>query len=238
MKRITKRFLELLALFSVEAVVIWMTLLVCLLVFSYMVQMVFVYHDTGLDNSLFSFAASHRSPGMTSLMRGVSFFASLDYLLVAPALLVLVFAWFRRLRWYALKVLLIAFSSSMLNQLMKHLFERPRPETALFVQSGLSFPSGHAMIGGSFYGLLIYIIWREVRSPFWKWLWTSLLTLLLLLIGYSRVYLHVHYATDVLAGYAVGILWLLLAIFLLNKLEKSYVQRYVLKERPDDSPAT
>ena len=234
MKRITKRLLGLLALLSAEAVVIGVTLLVCLLVFSYMAVLVFVRHDTALDNALFSLADSLRSPGTTSFMRTVSFFASVDYLLVVPALLVLLFAWFHRLRWYGLKVLLIAFSSSMLNQLMKHLFERPRPETALFEQTGLSFPSGHAMIGGSFYGLLIYIIWCEVRSPFWKWLWTSLLTLLLLLIGYSRVYLHVHYATDVLAGYAVGIMWLLLALFLLNRLEKRYVRRYVLKEQADD----
>jgi undecaprenyl-diphosphatase len=230
MKRLTKRFLELLALLSVQAVIIGMAFLLCLLVFGYMAREVFVYQDTGLDNALFRYAASHRSEAMTRFMRSVSFFASADYLLVAPPLLVMVFAWFHTLRWYALKVLMIAFTSSMLNQLLKRLFERPRPVTAMLEQSGLSFPSGHAMIGGSFYGLLIYIIWREVHHPFWKWLWISSLTLLLLLIGYSRVYLNVHYATDVLAGYAMGVLWLLLAIFLMKKLEKLYMKKYVSGE--------
>ncbi|MHC2993802.1 hypothetical protein OB13_20250 [Pontibacter sp. HJ8] len=222
--------MELLALLSAEAVLIGMTFLLCLLVFGYMVQEVFVYKDTGLDNALFSYAASHRSEGMTHFMRVISFFASADYLLVAPPLLVMVFAWFHSLRWYALKILMIAFTSTMLNQLLKSLFERPRPITAMLKESSLSFPSGHAMIGVSFYGLLIYIVWREVHNPFWKWLWISLLALLLLLIGYSRVYLNVHYATDVLAGYAMGILWLLLAIYLMKKLEKFYRQKYMAEK--------
>ncbi|MDX5419394.1 MAG: phosphatase PAP2 family protein [Hymenobacteraceae bacterium] len=227
MKRLTKRFLELLALLSVEVVVIGLAFIGCLFVFSYMAREVFILRDSTFDNALFRYAATHQSDGMTTFMRTISFFASAEYLLVTPPLLVMVFAWFHKLRWYGLKVLLIAFTSSMLNQFLKRLFERPRPETAMLEQSGLSFPSGHAMIGGSFYGLLIYIIWREVKSPFWRWLWISLLTVLLLLIGYSRIYLNVHYATDVMAGYAMGILWLLLAIFLMKKLERIYMEKYV-----------
>ncbi|WP_299702459.1 phosphatase PAP2 family protein [uncultured Pontibacter sp.] len=224
MKRITKRLLELLALLTAEAVLIALAFFLCLFVFSYMAREVFILQDKGLDTALFQYAASHRSEGMTRLMRFFSFFASADYLLVAPALLVLGMSWFHKLRWYALKVLLIAFTSTMLNQALKRLFERPRPVTAMLEQSGLSFPSGHAMIGGSFYGLLIYIIWREVQHPFWRWLWVSLLTVLLLLIGYSRIYLNVHYATDVLAGYAMGIIWLFIAILLMKKLEKMYLK--------------
>jgi membrane-associated phospholipid phosphatase len=230
MKSLTKRFLELLALLSLEVVIIGLAFILCLAVFSYMAREVFILQDNDLDNALFRYAATHRSDTMTRVMRFFSFFASADYLLVAPALLVMVMTWFHKLRWYALKILVIAFTSTMLNQLLKRLFERPRPVTAMLEQSGLSFPSGHAMIGGSFYGLLIYIIWREVRTPFWRWLWVSLLTILLLLIGYSRIYLKVHYATDVLAGYAMGILWLLLAIYLMRKLEKIYMEKYVLRE--------
>ncbi|PKV63252.1 phosphatase PAP2 family protein [Pontibacter ramchanderi] len=222
MKSLTKRFLKLLALLSAEVVLVGLMFFACLLVFGFMAHTVFIQQDTGLDNALFGYAATHRSEEMTRLMRFFSFFASADYLLVAPALIVLVMTWFQHLRWYALKVLVIAFTSTMLNQLLKRLFERPRPVTAMFEQSGLSFPSGHAMIGGSFYGLLIYIVWREVKHPFWRWCWVTLLTILLLLIGYSRIYLNVHYATDVLAGYAMGIIWLLLAIYLMKRLEKWY----------------
>lgn len=119
---------------------------------------------------------------------------------------------------------------SILNQAMKRYFERPRPEFAMLEQSGLSFPSGHAMIGGAFYGVLIYVVWRTVRHAFWRWLLTILLTLLILLIGYSRIYLKVHYATDVLAGYAMGILWLILSIYLMRRLEKVYVKKVEQKQ--------
>ncbi|MDO6390208.1 phosphatase PAP2 family protein [Pontibacter sp. BT731] len=222
MKSLTKRFLKLLTLLSAEAVLVALAFIACLLVFGYMTREVFIQQDTDFDHAMFRYAATHRSESMTRLMRFFSFFASADYLLVAPALIVLVMAWFHHLRWYALKVLVIAFTSTMLNQLLKRLFERPRPMTAMLEQSGLSFPSGHAMIGSSFYGLLIYIVWREVRSPFWRWLWVSLLSVLLLLIGYSRIYLNVHYTTDVLAGYAMGIIWLLIAVWLMKKLERWY----------------
>jgi membrane-associated phospholipid phosphatase len=230
MKRRLKRFLSALALLSVEAVLVWAVFFGCVLLFVYMAELVFVDKSTAFDEAMFRFAASHSSPETTRIMRFISFFASADYLMVVPVLIVLIFAWFRQLQWFALKVLVISFTSTMLNQALKRVFERPRPETAMLEQSGLSFPSGHAMIGGSFYGLLIYIVWRTVPNPIWRWLLTIVLTLLLLLIGYSRVYLNVHYATDVLAGYSAGILWLLISIYFMRKLEKIYFRKVERKQ--------
>ncbi|MBJ6116961.1 phosphatase PAP2 family protein [Pontibacter sp. BT310] len=230
MKRRLKRFLSALALLSVEAVLVWAVFFGCVLLFVYMAELVFVDKSTAFDEAMFRFAASHSSTETTRIMRFISFFASADYLMVVPVLIVLIFAWFRQLQWFALKVLVISFTSTMLNQALKRVFERPRPETAILEQSGLSFPSGHAMIGGSFYGLLIYIVWRTVPNPIWRWLITIILTLLLLLIGYSRVYLNVHYATDVLAGYSAGIRWLLISIYLMRKLEKIYFRKVERKQ--------
>jgi membrane-associated phospholipid phosphatase len=226
MKPVTQRFLRLLALLSVELVLVWLAFFTCLLLFVLMAHEVFIQKDNSLDVALFGFANNHTSPQVTRIMRFISFFASAEYLMVVPALVVLVFSWFRHMRWYGLKVLLISLTSSVLNQALKRVFERPRPETAMLEQSGLSFPSGHAMIGGSFYGLLIYIVWQTVRSSFWRWCYTVLLTLLVLLIGYSRIYLNVHYATDVVAGYAIGIFWLILSVYLMRRLEKIYLARY------------
>ncbi|MBB6612227.1 phosphatase PAP2 family protein [Pontibacter sp. Tf4] len=230
MKARFKRFMSALALLSVEAVLVWLAFFACMLLFVYMAQLVFVQQSTGLDQAMFRFAAAHTSPETTRFMRFISFFASADYLIVVPPLVVLVFAWFRHLQWFALKVLVISLTSSILNQVLKRVFERPRPETAMLEQSGLSFPSGHAMIGGSFYGLLIYIVWRTVPNPILRWLLTIVLTLLLLLIGYSRVYLNVHYATDVLAGFSAGILWLLISIYFMRKLEVIYLRKVERKQ--------
>lgn len=230
MKARVKRFVSALALLSVEVVLAWSVFFACILLFVYMAHIVFIDRSTGLDAALFQFAASHTSPETTRLMRFISFFASADYLMVVPPVVVLIFAWFRHLQWFALKVLVISLTTSLLNQALKRVFERPRPETAMLEQSGLSFPSGHAMIGGSFYGLLIYIVWRTVPNPYWRWLLTILLTMLLMLIGYSRVYLNVHYATDVLAGYSAGIIWLLITIYFMRKLEKVYLKKVERKQ--------
>lgn len=230
MKRFTQKMIGLLALLSVEVIVLWAVFFGCLLLFLAMANEVFRQGDTALDDALFRFADSHTSPPVTRLMIGISFFASAEYLLVVPPLVVLVFSFFKGLRWLALKVLLISMSSAILNQVMKRLFERPRPEFALLEQSGLSFPSGHAMIGGSFYGLLIYIVWQTVPHRLWRWVLTVLLTLLILLIGYSRIYLKVHYATDVLAGYAMGFLWLLLSLYLMRRLERAFVEKVEEKQ--------
>jgi len=230
MKRFLQKFLSLLGLLSLEVVVLWAAFLGCLLLFLFMADEVFIQHDTWLDEALFRFADSHTSPRVTQAMKFITFFASAEYLLVVPPLVVLVFSFFKSMRWFGLKVLLISLSSSLLNQVMKRLFERPRPAFAMLEQSGLSFPSGHAMIGGSFYGLLIYIVWRTVHRAFWRWLLTVLLTLLLLLIGYSRIYLKVHYATDVLAGYAMGMLWLMVSVFLLRRVERLFVKKVEQEE--------
>ncbi|MDX5436692.1 MAG: phosphatase PAP2 family protein [Pontibacter sp.] len=226
MKRIIRKFISLLALLSVEVVILWLVFIGCLALFLFVANTVFIEKDTALDKALFHFAATHTNERNTRIMKLISFFASVEYLLIVPPVIVLIFSFYKDLRWYGLKVLVISFSSSILNQLLKRVFERPRPDIAMLQQTGLSFPSGHAMIGGAFYGLLIYIVWKTVPVKVWRYILTFLLTALILLIGYSRVYLRVHYATDVLAGYALGLLWLIVSVRLMRRLEKKYVARY------------
>jgi undecaprenyl-diphosphatase len=104
---------------------------------------------------------------------------------------------------------------------LKHLFNRPRPEIPLLYEAkGLSFPSGHALMSVTFYGLLIYIVFKTYRDKDWKWIVISLLLLLILIIGFTRIYLRVHYTTDVIAGYCIGFLWLVFAVSMLNRMEK------------------
>ena len=105
--------------------------------------------------------------------------------------------------------------------LLKHIFNRARPDTPLlFEAKGLSFPSGHALMSITFYGLLIYIVYKSLKNKFFNWVLISLLILLILIIGFTRIYLNVHYASDVIAGYCIGFLWLVFAVWLLNRMEK------------------
>ena len=107
--------------------------------------------------------------------------------------------------------------------LLKQLFRRKRPLSPLLkVAKGLSFPSGHAIMAVTFYGLMIYILQHTITIDWLRWLMTILCVALILLIGFSRVYLRVHYASDVAAGFIIGLLWLIISLAVLKWLE-SYI---------------
>lgn len=98
----------------------------------------------------------------------------------------------------------------LLNRALKLMFQRPRPDVALRLVDigGYSFPSGHSMAAMAFFGLLIWMVWRSVKDPRRRTLLCIVLGTAIVLVGFSRIYLGVHYLTDVLAGFAVSFLWL------------------------------
>ena len=101
--------------------------------------------------------------------------------------------------------------SALLNQILKHIIQRPRPtEYRIIDESGYSFPSGHSMVSAAFYGFLIYLIYKNVKNKYLKWGLVSLLSLLIITIGISRIYLGVHYTSDVLAGFLISISYLII----------------------------
>lgn len=107
--------------------------------------------------------------------------------------------------------------SGMLNQILKHLVQRPRPtEYRLIDESGYSFPSGHSMVSAAVYGFLIYLIFKNIKNKYLKWILIILLTNLILLIGISRIYLGVHYTSDVLAGFLISISYLIIFTSIIN----------------------
>lgn len=125
-------------------------------------------------------------------------------------------------RWSHISALAICLAGAgLLSFLLKNTFQRLRPDTFFLVtETSFSFPSGHALATMCFYGMLAFFIMRETSS--WPLrLWVATLTLFLsLAIGISRIYLGVHYPTDVVAGYAVGFMWLTFCISLLLRYEK------------------
>ncbi|WP_303310745.1 phosphatase PAP2 family protein [Hymenobacter sp. BT730] len=160
-------------------------------------------------------------------VEAITFFASRNFIVVAALAVILYFLVLRRHRWYTLMVPVVALGGITLNIALKGLYQRPRPLLPLTSASGLSFPSGHAMISACFYGLLIYLVYTHVRQhKVLRWGLIAMLVLLITLIGLTRIYLRVHYATDVLAGILAGISWLLIAIPLLRRLEGVIKKRF------------
>lgn len=99
---------------------------------------------------------------------------------------------------------------SILNLVLKVIVQRPRPnEFRLIDQSGYSFPSGHSMISMAFYGFIMYLIYKEVKNKYLKWGLITFLGILIISIGISRIYLGVHYTSDVVAGFLISIAYLM-----------------------------
>ena len=112
--------------------------------------------------------------------------------------------------------------SVLLNQALKFIIQRPRPtEFRIINESGYSFPSGHSMVSAAFYGFLIYLIYKNVKNKYLKWSLITLLSLVILTIGISRIYLGVHYTSDVIAGFLISISYLIIFIHFVKDFMKN-----------------
>ena len=110
-------------------------------------------------------------------------------------------------------IIVSSVTSVVSNQVIKHIVRRPRPDVLKLIrQGGYSFPSGHSMIAVSVYGLLLYFVWKKVKNKCLKYCLSILLVLLILSIGISRIYVGVHYASDVLGGFILAVAELILII--------------------------
>jgi undecaprenyl-diphosphatase len=112
---------------------------------------------------------------------------------------------------------------------VKIIIHRPRPisTTALIEASGWSFPSGHAMASVIFYGMIAYLLVRAVDSLRLKTFFMAMAGFIVFIIGFSRIYLQVHYLSDVLAGYVGGLFWLSICI---TGIEVYLVKRKIMIE--------
>lgn len=232
MKKIYKRIFASIALFSIELIAVWVVFLASFLIFLYVSREIFLNKDENFDQEAFELLHQLISPAFTTWMKWITFMASWEFVLVLSLSIFVYFLFIKRHHWYSIKIPAVALGSISFNVLLKNLFDRPRPFLPHLVEaSGLSYPSGHAMVSFSFYGLLIYIVWEKVENKWLRWTLCIALLILIHLIGFSRVYLRVHYASDVMAGFALGIIWLILTLFILKKIEKFSSQK--VKNIPD-----
>ena len=128
--------------------------------------------------------------------------------------------WLWRKRCYILPLIVAVVGSEAFTSLGKLAFHRPRPQVALYAEHSFSFPSGHATIAVAFYGFAGYIVARFTRSWNRKVNIFFATVILISAIGFSRIYLGVHYVSDVWSGYLVGAMWVIIAIALSEWLER------------------
>jgi len=219
-KRTATKIWASIALLSIEVVILVVIFLAGLSGFLFLADNIVEQQKFKFDEAAFNIVTSLVSKSLTRVMWYITHLGNHDFLIPANIVLIIYFLFIKKHRWYSIKVPVVAISSLLLMFGLKMGFHRARPlEPLLFKAAGYSFPSGHALMSMTFYGLLIYIIWQQVRKPWKKWTLTIALALLILLIGVSRIYFKVHYASDVIAGYSLGIAWLILSLTIINRIE-------------------
>jgi membrane-associated phospholipid phosphatase len=177
-----------------------------------------------IDLKIFELLKVHTNERNTKLMKGFTFFGTHTFFIPANLLLIFYFLFVKKRTWFSIRIGSIALSSLGIIFLLKALFKRKRPLDPLEHATGLSFPSGHAIMSVTFYGLLIYIISQTVKDRPLKITLIISLIIFIQMIGFSRVYLRVHYASDVAVGYIAGLLWLLISLEVIKKIEEYNLQ--------------
>lgn len=224
-----RRFFASMALLSVELIVVLVLFLFSLIAFAFIINSIFKIEDSTFDIRVFDFISPYVTYTNTRIMRFVTIFATGEFLVPANIALALIFL-LKKHRWYSLTIPVVSLGSFIVMSSTKHLFSRARPDDPVFKAAmGFSFPSGHAMSAMTFYGLLIYLVWKNVDNVILKWILTFLLVVFIHLIGFSRIYLRVHYASDVMAGFSLGLIWLVLSLWAVHRIEK-YTRKEIAPE--------
>jgi membrane-associated phospholipid phosphatase len=195
-----------------------------------------------LDEAVLLWLNRHASPQWDSIALQITSIGN-GAVVITLGLILCCILWSLRHRMAVILVVIGVGGSDLLNLLLKARFERPRPE--LFVLEtpfqrpvSASFPSGHAMTAMVVYFLFAYLIGRLGGKGWFKVLVNSLATILIIAIGVTRMYLGVHYPSDVIAGYVIGFVWIMFCIFGLEAMEvaQGRSRRQVERKLPNPPP--
>lgn len=217
MKKKTQRLLQLV---SLEFFLIAVIFLLALFTFSIIVHEALFEHEDVFDANVIRYFSVHSSASLVAVMKKITFFGSTTFLFPAYILLI---GWYiiKKKYNYATDIAVIAVSSTAMMFALKQFFHRHRPQLPILKGiSGYSFPSGHSLSSFVFCTILIYLVAKSSVARGYKFILIFLLALCPLAIGLSRVILNVHYATDVIGGFCMAIVWVILSFFLLQRIRK------------------
>ena len=186
---------------------------ILLLSFIFIMLLVVTNCTKTFDSAIYNFVISFRCKFLDNYFKFITMFGNTNAIIIALGLLVLIFH-----NKKGLVLAISTFSCVIINSLVKHIIRRNRPTVIHLVkQGGYSFPSGHTMIAICLYGYLLYLVRKNIKNKVLKNILSLILLLFIISICLSRIYVGVHFATDVLAGLFLGLTILILVIYYTNK---------------------
>ena len=194
----------------------WIVCLLSLIIFLILGYLVKTKSDIYLDTIVYNFISKFINNNLTHIVKFITFLGSATFV-ISLTVLALLFIKNKRIGIFMAIDLIVI---TIFQHILKPIFGRIRPlDINLIKETSYSFPSGHSLTAMAFYGFIIYLIYKSNLK--YKKLYIILLSILILLIGLSRVYLGVHFITDVLGGFTFSVFYLIIFI----KLTKKYLQK-------------
>lgn len=173
-----------------------------------------------IDTRIMGILPNFRGDTLTKVFKLITLFGESKIILVLVVLIAGIL-YFTKHRADAYMLCLNLVNIVILNKGIKYLVRRPRPLNMMIFEDGYSFPSGHSMLSIGIYGFLMYLIYKSNLEKKYKVIFMTLLSIIILLTGISRMYLGVHYPSDVIGGFLITGAYLIVFI--------SYIDRKVYK---------
>ena len=197
--------------------------LVSLVGFIAMTLLVRANHIMRFDGYIISFIQGTETAWLTTVMKFFTYIGTIRFIAV---LSIFVLFFLLKVLLYRLEILIylaVVFCTPILNRLLKLYFERARPDLHRLIEiGGYSFPSGHAMNAFSFYSILTFLLWRHVPTKSGRVAVILISSFMIAGIGTSRIYLGVHYPSDVIAGYLASSLWVSTVIWVFQRYQERH----------------
>lgn len=169
---------------------------------------------------------------LTNVMKFFTFIGSAPFVIVLS--LFLLFFLYKVLHHRLELILVVAAitGSAILNGILKNFFQRVRPDFHRLIEiEGYSFPSGHAMNAFTVYGIISFLLWRHISSWLGRWTLIFVSVVMILAIGFSRIYLGVHYPSDIMGGYFASGFWITTAILFFQYYQEKRYNRNKKQEK-------
>lgn len=200
----------------------------CMLGFVWTSMLISDREIIGFERRIIAVVQGMESPVLTKVMKIFTFIGSTKFVIILS--MFLIFFLYKVLKHRLELVLFITAiaGTAILNQLLKQWFHRIRPDFHRLIEiGGYSFPSGHAMSAFTLYVMISFLLWRHISSRRWRSILIFFSVLMILAIGISRIYLGVHYPSDIIGGYLASGVWVSMAVFFFQYYkEKRYNNKY------------
>lgn len=201
--------------------------------FSVMAMLISRNNIVSIDRAIIGFIQGLETPSLTAIMKFFTLIGSTKGIVVIAIIALLFLYIVLKHRSELVLFTIVIAGSPLLNGILKNFFHRARPDLHRLIEiGGYSFPSGHAMNAMTVYGIITFLLWRHIPNRLGRTILVIISSIFIFMIGTSRIYLGVHYPSDIIGGYFASCFWLVTAIWFYQRYKE---KRYERKTSTEDN---